>query len=1162
MIDEIHIDFPTEVEEGTNWDDFVKNVHVNTNGYDEGFKFDIRQSFGPDAESLASALGYSIDLKKPTVLRFVKGIQNGINVDIQIPEELLKMGDVFADEVSVYINGEVQKVKSYGYDYAKQIAIKAPDTLTITDGEVPEAMPRYSIKSANAVVGEPISLNDLLVCDDSRVSIRICDFGSFSKADDYLTYDSDAGTLTPIQQYASGFSVYYITSFDADKDGKPEYESTGSLYFSEIYAAASDTPEPDKKHTGTARVTLLNPDGTEAGKADYPIRAGKNIPEVKNAFLESCCDAGEKSVDPYYFENGKRYTAKTVSVDDFKIYAGVDTVYGFISDQDGTDISGIQISVDGKHFYAGDRITGLTPDTAYTLYYRQYTDGTVYTREFRTAKQDYGVYIGRQAVTETNLGDLETDGWTYDPDSKTLTLKDFNLMDNGAVAKIRDYEGFADITNAVISSQDELTVKLIGDNSLQGTGRYVVVGIYAEKSLTIEGNGNLNIIGGEYGIQSNSSSIYLDGTGTLHIDSPLINGLSVRNGIVEYTNGTIHSEGCTFMNDRKEKLDLSGKTHDLDIRIGSSAEDAAEVTEAEFAEATGAYLTITPQHHDVNKTASAETYESGTCDKGCIYHLSCDCGHISEETFTAEAEEHVLVKHDAKPATCEQAGAPAYWECTHCGGRYADAAGTKPLADKDMVIPAIGHKLTHYEAKDATCDKAGSIEYWECSTCGERFADESGKTPLPDADLTTPATGHEWIQVFSKTATCDKDGCIEHWACKKCGKFSADKDGKTLLKAEDLIIPAFGHSWGAWTVIKEATETAEGEAVRVCSVCGETEKQTIPVKEPVITTTVPVTTTTAKAPTTTAKVTTTTAKTTTTIAKATTTIAKATTTNAKATTTIAKATTTIAKATTTTAKATTTTAKVTTTTAKATTTTAKATTTTAKATTTTAKATTTTAKATTTTAKVTTTTAKATTTTTKATTTTAKATTTTAKATTTTAKATTTTAKATTTTAKATTTTAKVTTTTLPETTTQAATTTSVTSESETDTTPAVTTTTGSEITPPEPEVLLGDINEDGEVSVEDAQLTLKAYTKRIAGLDMGLTERQITAANVNGDEELSVDDAQFILRYYTEKHVAGKDITWEDVLGRKPQPRPVLLTLREDICADTDKHILKAETS
>ncbi|MCR4759670.1 MAG: hypothetical protein K5705_05290 [Oscillospiraceae bacterium] len=978
VIDEIHIDFPTEIEEGTYWNDWVKNVHIYTNGYDEGFTFDIRQTFGPDAESIASALGYGLDTQKVTVFRFVKGIQNGIGAEIRIPDELKELGDVFADKITVYINGE--ESKTFGYYESGKVLIAASDTLKVTGNAAPEAMPGYTVKGANAVVGETININDLLVCDDPRVSIRIRDFGDFSNAADYLTYDLYEGTVKPVQKYWDGFSMNYIVSFDADKDGNPEYERSSYLYFSKIYADDSEIPE-EKKVTdyGTARVTLLNPDGTEAGKADYPIRAGKNIPEVKNTFLAGTFDSGNKAVDPYFFENGMRYTVKTVSADEFEVYAGADTVYGFIKNQDGNDISGIQISIDGERFYAGDHITGLIPDTDYTLYYRQNADGTLYAKNFHTAKQDYGVYIGRRPVTDENPGDLEQDGWTYDPDKKVLTLKNFSIKDKGAVAKVVEYAGAAYSINAVISAQDELTVRLIGDNEIENLGDSTSSAVYAEKSMTIEGNGNLTVAKGGDGLKSNSSSIYLDGSGKLTFDKVLY-GLTADKGIIEYTNGSIefipklvtannvnyYPTGSLVSESHKDSIKFTSSVHDLTVDAGKTEEEIAEISESELADViTNPYLTITPQHHDVNKAASAESYESGTCDKGCLYHLSCDCGHISEETFTAEAEEHVLVKHEAKSATCDQAGAPAYWECTHCGECYADAEGTKPLAEADLVIPALGHKLTHHAAKDATCDAAGVIEYWECSTCGERFADETAKFLLHDADLIVPKTAHEWVQVFSKAATCDTDGVSEHWECKNCGKFSADSEGKELLKKEDLVTPAFGHSWSAWTVVKEATQTAEGEEVRVCDVCGETENRAIE-KLPIVTTTTTITTTTTTA-------------TTTSTTKATTTTAKATTTTTKATTTTTKATTTTTKATTTTTKATTTTTKATTTTTKATTTTTKATTTTTKATTTTTKATTTTTNATTTTTKATTTTTKATTTTTKATTTTTKDVTTTAK---------------------------------------------------------------------------------------------------------------------------------------------------------------------------------------
>ena len=80
--------------------------------------------------------------------------------------------------------------------------------------------------------------------------------------------------------------------------------------------------------------------------------------------------------------------------------------------------------------------------------------------------------------------------------------------------------------------------------------------------------------------------------------------------------------------------------------------------------------------------------------------------------------------------------------------------------------------------------------------------------------------------------------------------------------------------------------------------------------------------------------------------------------------------------------------------------------------------------------------------------------------------------------------------------------------------------------------LLPGDLNDDGAVSADDAQMTLKAYTERIAGNDMKLTEDQILAADVDEDGALSVEDAQFILKYYTAKTVAQKDITWDDILN------------------------------
>ena len=343
---------------------------------------------------------------------------------------------------------------------------------------------------------------------------------------------------------------------------------------------------------------------------------------------------------------------------------------------------------------------------------------------------------------------------------------------------------------------------------------------------------------------------------------------------------------------------------------------------------------------------------------------------------------------------------------------------------------------------------------------------------------------------------------------------------------------------GSVTLAEQTITTTTTSATKATTTTTSTTKATTTTTSATKATTTTTSTTKAITTTTSATKATTTTTSTTKATTTTTSTTKATTTTTSATkattttTSVTKATTT----TTSTTKATTTTTSTTkattttTSTTKATTTTTSAT----KATTTTTSAT----KATTTTTSVT----KATTTTsaTKATTTTTSAT----KATTTT----TSTTKATTTTTSVTkaTTTTSATTETITESTTIITTTSeTVTSASETQTSE---TTTPSETTPTEPTYMLGDVNEDGEISVDDAQLTLNAYVKIMAGRDSGLTDQQAKAANVNKDNEVSVDDAQMILLYYVRNTLSGTTTTWDELLGKnKPsEPVPFLLKLKE----------------
>ena len=116
-------------------------------------------------------------------------------------------------------------------------------------------------------------------------------------------------------------------------------------------------------------------------------------------------------------------------------------------------------------------------------------------------------------------------------------------------------------------------------------------------------------------------------------------------------------------------------------------------------------------------------------------------------------------------------------------------------------------------------------------------------------------------------------------------------------------------------------------------------------------------------------------------------------------------------------------------------------------------------------------------------------------------------------------------------------------------------TTVTSETTPTEPAYTRGDVNEDGEINVADAQLALNAYVKAMAGKESNLTEQQTLAADVNEDQEISVNDAQTILLYYVRNTLSGSTVTWDELLGRnKPAEGLPLLTTIRTVFMDEDE--------
>ena len=174
---------------------------------------------------------------------------------------------------------------------------------------------------------------------------------------------------------------------------------------------------------------------------------------------------------------------------------------------------------------------------------------------------------------------------------------------------------------------------------------------------------------------------------------------------------------------------------------------------------------------------SFEQYEhsEATCASPDKYYKICsDCSYqVDPYDFgDIDPNNHDLIHHEAKTATCTEIGWEAYDTCSRC-----DYTTYVELTNG-------GHSLTHHAAQAATCTEVGWEAYDACSRC----------------DYTTyvelPALGHDYQDEIIPR-TCEDDGYTLH-TCTRCADRYAD-----------TIIPHCGHWYGEWTANGDGTQRAE-----------------------------------------------------------------------------------------------------------------------------------------------------------------------------------------------------------------------------------------------------------------------------------------------------------------------------------------------------------------
>ena len=136
-------------------------------------------------------------------------------------------------------------------------------------------------------------------------------------------------------------------------------------------------------------------------------------------------------------------------------------------------------------------------------------------------------------------------------------------------------------------------------------------------------------------------------------------------------------------------------------------------------------------------------------------------------------------------------------------GSYEFGCPVRPVAPPES--SAHVHDLEQAGGNPPTCTEWGYEVYWYCTTCNKMFSDDQGHNEISNAP-SIPPLGHDFGTRPGVEPTCTKSGFTEATVCRRCG---------AIYEAAQEI-PALGHIWGDWVVIREATTTELGEERRTC----------------------------------------------------------------------------------------------------------------------------------------------------------------------------------------------------------------------------------------------------------------------------------------------------------------------------------------------------------
>ena len=206
-----------------------------------------------------------------------------------------------------------------------------------------------------------------------------------------------------------------------------------------------------------------------------------------------------------------------------------------------------------------------------------------------------------------------------------------------------------------------------------------------------------------------------------------------------------HWRNCVYCHEKGEIASHSFEMHEQTAATCVSKAVYARVcSDCDYQGGTFIFGNINPDNHDLIPHAG----KAATCtEKGWKAYDTCSrCDYSTYEELPALG--HDPISHAGKAATCTESGWEAYDTCSRCN--YSTYV--------ELAIDPDNHDLVHHEAKAPTCTEIGWDAYDTCKRCNYSTY----------VKLAIDPDNHDLVHHEAKAPTCTEIGWDAYDTCKRC----------------------------------------------------------------------------------------------------------------------------------------------------------------------------------------------------------------------------------------------------------------------------------------------------------------------------------------------------------------------------------------------------------